>query len=215
MKKILTGDGSYTFVNDKLGESYHSVSGAEEEAIKKYVEPTKIAELAKKGEIRILDVCFGIGYNSAAAIDAALKSNPDCKIEIVGLEIDNTLFESLKELEPKFKSYEIIKSIKNGKYKDDNISIKLIFGDAKKTIKEVEGEFDVCFFDPFSPKTQPEMWSEEFFKNISSKVKMNGVLSTYSCATHVRINLVRAGFDVKDGPSIGRRAPSTIAIKVL
>ena len=64
MKKIKTGDGSYTFLNEKYGEVYHSVSGAEEEAIKKYAEPTKVAELAKKGEVKILDVCFGIGYNS-------------------------------------------------------------------------------------------------------------------------------------------------------
>ena len=58
------------------------------------------------------------------------------------------------------------------------------------------------------------MWEEGFFKDICSKMKMGGVLATYSCATHVRINLVKAGFDVTDGPSVGRRAPSTIATKV-
>ncbi|NQU99032.1 hypothetical protein HQ533_06245 [Candidatus Woesearchaeota archaeon] len=214
MKKIKTGDGSFTFVNEKVGEAYHSVSGAEEEAIKKYAEPTKIAQLAKKGEVKILDVCFGIGYNSAAAIDAILKANPKCKIAIVGLELDDSLFESMKDLNPSFKSYEFIKKIKNNYFKNDNISIELIFGDARKTIKKFEGEFDVCFFDPFSPAKTPEMWSEEFFKDIAAKIKKDGVLATYSCATFVRINLVRAGFDVKDGPSIGRRAPSTIATKV-
>lgn len=209
MKKIKTGDGSFTFVSD-MGESYHSVSGAEEEAIKKYVEPTNIAELAKKGSVKILDVCFGIGYNSAAAIDAALKANPGCKIKIVGLELDDSLSESLKELNPKFESYDIVK----GERKSDNVDLKVIYGDARKTIKKVDGEFDVCFFDPFSPAKQPEMWTEEFLKDVASKLRIGGVLSTYSCATHVRINLVRAGFDVKDGPCIGRRAPSTIATKL-
>lgn len=209
MKKIKTGDGSYTFVSD-MGESYHSVSGAEEEAIKKYVEPTGISELAKKGEIRILDVCFGIGYNSAAAIDAALKANPDCKIKIVGLELDKSLTESLKELNPKFESYDLVR----GERKHKNVDLKVIYGDARKTIKKVKGEFDVCFFDPFSPVKHPHMWIEEFLKDVGSKIKAGGVLSTYSCATHVRINLVRAGFDVKDGPCIGRRAPSTIATKL-
>ncbi|MFH1770752.1 MAG: MnmC family methyltransferase [archaeon] len=209
MKKIKTGDGSYTFVSD-MGESYHSVSGAEEEAIKKYVEPTNIVEIAKTGIVRILDVCFGIGYNSAAAIDAALKANPDCKITIVGLELDKSLSESLKELSPKFKSYDLVK----GERKNKNVDLKIIYGDARETIKKVKGEFDVCFFDPFSPAKHPHMWTEEFFKAVAEKLKVGGVLSTYSCATHVRINMVRAGFDPKDGPCIGRRAPSTIAVKL-
>ncbi|MFH1588991.1 MAG: MnmC family methyltransferase [archaeon] len=213
MKKIKTGDGSYTFVSD-MGESYHSVTGAEEEAIKKYAEPTEIAKLAKKGSVKILDVCFGIGYNSAAAIDAALKSNPECKIEIVGLELDETLFDKLKELKPRFKSYDVIKKIKNNVYDDGQVNIKLIFGDANRTIKQVKGEFDVCFFDPFSPAKHPHMWTEKLFGDVASKLKIGGVLSTYSCATHVRINMVRVGFDVKDGPCVGRRAPSTIATKL-
>lgn len=213
MEKIKTGDGSYTFINPEYKEVYHSVSGAEEEAIKKYVEPTEITKLAKKGHIKILDVCFGIGYNSAAAIDAILKSNPECKIEILGLEIDNNLFDAMDELTPVFKSYKDVKKAKNGFFENNNLSIKIVFGDAKKTIKDVKEEFDVCFFDPFSPRKQPEMWEEQFIKDVGSKIKKGGVLSTYSCATHVRINLVRAGFKVKDGPSIGRRAPSTIATK--
>jgi len=215
MKKIKTGDGSYTFVDDEYGEVLHSITGAEEEAIKKYAEPTNIAELAKKGEINILDVCFGVGYNSAAAIDAALKTNSKCKINIVGLEVNDKLLGLVDELTPKFKSYGFIREIKNNSYKDNNITIQLIFGDAKKTIKKVKGEFDVCFLDPFSPKTQPEMWTEEFFKDIAAKLKTGAVLATYSCATPVRINLVRAGFDVRDGPSVGRAAPSTLATKVL
>lgn len=214
LKKLKTGDGSFTFVSEEFGETYHSVSGAEEEAIKKYAEPTNIAELAKKGTVRILDFCFGIGYNSAAAIDAALAVNPDCKIRIVGLELDESLSEKLKELSPKFKSYEIIKNIKNNNYKNENIHISLVFGDAKQTIQDISEEFDICFFDAFSPKTQPDMWSEEVFKDVCAKLKVGGLLATYSCATHVRINLVRAGFDVKDGPCIGRRAPSTIATKL-
>ncbi|MBU0461571.1 MAG: hypothetical protein KJ574_03210, partial [Nanoarchaeota archaeon] len=88
LKIITTKDGSVTFHNAKYDQTYHSVSGAEEEAIKKFAEPCKIAELAKAGKIKILDVCFGLGYNSCAAIDAAKKANKDCEIDIVGLEND-------------------------------------------------------------------------------------------------------------------------------
>ena len=40
------------------------------------------------------------------------------------------------------------------------------------------------------------------------------ILATYSCARIVRDNLKEAGFEVFDGPSVGRRAPSTIAKKL-
>ncbi len=88
MKQVLTKDGSVTFYNEKYTETYHSMSGGVEEALKKFTEPCKIAELAKKGEVNILDVCFGIGYNTAVAIDVALEANPNCKINVVGLEND-------------------------------------------------------------------------------------------------------------------------------
>jgi tRNA U34 5-methylaminomethyl-2-thiouridine-forming methyltransferase MnmC len=57
------------------------------------------------------------------------------------------------------------------------------------------------------------MWTNEFFIDIRNKMKENGRLSTYSCARFVRDNLRQAGFIVKDGPIIGRKSPSTIAVK--
>ena len=97
MRKIITKDNSITFHNEKFDESYHCLAGAVSEAKIKFIEPCKIRELAKKGSITILDICFGLGYNSAAAIDAALESNPNCKINIIGLENDEKLFNVIKE----------------------------------------------------------------------------------------------------------------------
>jgi tRNA U34 5-methylaminomethyl-2-thiouridine-forming methyltransferase MnmC len=210
MEKVKTGDGSFTFLNPEYGEVYHSVSGAEEEAIEKYANPLGLSDLAKKGEVWILDVCFGLGYNTAAALDKIWNSNPSCKVHVVGLEIDKSLEDRLGELKPSFKSYPLILGKKDGR-----LDLKILYGDARETILKIKDKFDVCFFDPFSPRKQPEMWNEKFLKDVGERIKLGGKLSTYSCATHVRINLVRAGFDVKDGPAIGRRAPSTIAVKVV
>jgi len=44
-------------------------------------------------------------------------------------------------------------------------------------------------------------------------MRKGGILTTYSCASIIRKNLREAGFLVKDGPVVGRKAPSTIAIK--
>ena len=100
LKKIITADNTETYLNETVGESYHSQTGAVEEALKKYAIPCKIAEKAKTGSLKILDVCFGLGYNSAMAISVALEANPNCKIEVVGLEYDLQIISKITEINP-------------------------------------------------------------------------------------------------------------------
>ena len=218
IKKILTADNTETYLNEEVGESYHSQTGAVEEAFKKYAIPCKIKELAKKGKIKILDICSGIMYNSAAAIDTALEENPDCKIEVVALENDLEIIKKIKEIDPPIKSFKWIKEIeiknKEMNYNKNNLKIKILVGDARKEIKKLkENYFDAVFMDPFSPKTSPEMWSKEFFEEIYRVIKEERILATYTCARLARDNMKDAGFMYDDGPIVGRRGPGTIAFK--
>jgi tRNA U34 5-methylaminomethyl-2-thiouridine-forming methyltransferase MnmC len=224
MKAIVTRDNSITFHNEQYNETYHAVSGGVEEAFGKFVGPCKIEELARTGSIKMLDVCFGLGYNTIAAIDKALEVNPDCVIEVVGLEIDSIILNKIPELSPCLKHYNLLKEITKNKathkiIQERNITITLIVGDAREEVRKLHQEknynncFDAVFFDPFSPKKHPEMWEEAFFKDIFKTVQYKGRLATFSCARVARENLKNVGFTVHDGPSVGRRAPSTIAIK--
>jgi len=221
MKQVVTKDDSITFYNEEFKEHYHSQSGAAEEAVKKFVEPTNIKELAKTGEVKILDICFGLGYNSAAAIDAIFTVNKDCKIEIIGLENDEEIFEVIKTITTPFTSYHLILKLAHNELLDlieENIHIGIMGGDAKDSVnalgknEKVIGTFDLVFLDPFSPKVCPELWTTEFFIAIKKLMKKGAYLTTYSCASSVRKNLTEAGFTVKDGPIVGRRSPSTITI---
>lgn len=215
MEKIITDDGSVTYRSIDVDECYHTKSGAVEEAFEKHAKPAKVDELAKKkNKIVIYDVCFGLGYNAAAAIDLIKKSNPKCKIMIYCFENDQNIIDKIIEVEPEFESFHLFKkSVKTHYIKEDNIEIKLFLGDARLLIKEAENKADVVFFDPFSPKKVPDMWTLEFLKDIYDQMNNDGVLTTYSCARIVRDNMKSAGFKVSDGPTIGRRSPSTIAIK--
>ncbi len=217
MKQIRTKDDSVTFFNSEYDETYHSTSGAIEESFEKFVKPSKVKEFVKNNkEIKLLDICFGVGYNSAALIDEVLKNNKDCRIFITALENDKEIIEQIPNITPEFKNYSIIKELaksKNKKFSSDNINMKLIIEDALKSIKKINNKFDFVFLDPFSPKKCPELWTEEFFKDIFNLMKPNSILTTYSCARSVRDNLTKAGFKVEDGPCIGRRSPSTIAYK--
>ena len=219
IKKILTADNTETYLNEEVGESYHSQTGAVEEAFKKYAIPCKIKELAKKGKIRILDICSGIMYNSSSAIDAAWEENPNCQIEISALENDFEIIKKIKEINPPIKSYKLIQEMKiedkkELKYENHNLKITILVGDARECIKKLKDNyFDAVFMDPFSPKTSPEMWSTDFFKEIHRVIKDKRILATYTCARLARDNIKAAGFMYEDGPIVGRRGPGTIAFK--
>ena len=55
----LTADGSYTFFSEEFGESFHSIQGAKEEALLKFVEPCQLVQKAQQPVLRLLDVCYG------------------------------------------------------------------------------------------------------------------------------------------------------------
>ncbi len=216
ISKILTADNTETFLNEQVGECYHSLKGAAEESLQKYAIPCKIKDLAKTGKIKILDVCFGIGYNSAMAISIALEENPHCEIEVVGLEYDPTIISKIQEVNPPISFYPYYKQLtpQQLEFSQGKVTVKVILGDANETAKQLqENHFDAIFFDPFSPKTAPEMWQESLFQEMWRVMKSTGILATYSCARMARDNMSKAGLLYDDGPIWGRRGPGTIATK--
>lgn len=71
----------------------------------------------------------------------------------------------------------------------------------------------LVFFDPFSPKKHPHLWEVPFFEEVFRSMNKNSFLTTYSCARKVRDAMKVVGFEVFDGPSVGRKSPSTVAFK--
>src|SRR3989338_3534971 len=134
--KIITADNTETFLNEQVQETYHSQTGAVEEALKKYAIPCKIRELARKikegksktSTITILDVCSGLGYNSAMAISEALEDYPQCPIDVTCLEFDPQIIQKIQEVNPPisfFKYYQRL-TPKNLSFKEGNVSVTII-----------------------------------------------------------------------------------------
>jgi len=219
--KIITADNTETFLNEKVKESYHSQTGAVEEALKKYSIPCKIRELAEKAKITkekitILDVCSGLGYNGAMAISEALEQNSECRIEVIGLEFDPEIIARIQDVNPPIPFYQYYKRLTPNhlSFQEGDVTVTIILGDAREICKKLLPDyFDAIFFDPFSPKTSPEMWQVDFFKEMYRVMKKTAILATFSCARIVRENMAKAYLIYDDGPIVGRRGPGTIATK--
>jgi len=214
---VRTADRSLTFFSAEYRENYHSVSGAMTEAVNKFVRPCKIEELAGRGNLRILDIGFGLGYNIVAALQAARSARRDCEIEIISLEKAVLHSPELKvlELPPEFEYYYGLVKEMAGRhdFQEEGIRLTLIEGDARKKIKEIKAPFDAVFLDPFSPRKNPELWTVEFFRQILERMTETAILATYSAATPVRCGLKEAGLRIGPGPGDAMKRGGTIATK--
>ena len=229
--KVETKDGSITYHNSDVDEHYHSMSGALEEAEKKHVAPVEITKrlAANENHIVIADVCFGLGYNTLAAL-REIEGVHDATVELYAFENDPEILDKIKEL-PLPGEYELalgrVLTLVSDASKittkptftvhrcdDELFTGSLYLGDMKETIAVLPlNSVDVVFFDPFSPGKQPELWSKEIFATLFAALKPGGILTTYSCATRVREAMREVGFRVEDGVILGRKSPSTLAIK--
>lgn len=65
-----TNDGSVGLFSPEADDIYHSTYGALTEAYEKFIIPLDLKNFLEKiSEIKILDICFGIGYNSKSFIN--------------------------------------------------------------------------------------------------------------------------------------------------
>ncbi|NES04661.1 MAG: hypothetical protein F6K22_18605 [Okeania sp. SIO2F4] len=215
----LTADGSWTFFSPEFGETFHSHFGAQQEAEYKFVYPVQLLSKVDRAVVCLLDVCYGLGYNTASALAAIWKINPSCKIIQVGLELDpevpkaaiaKGLLDNLPEPVP-----ELLATLaKTHQLQTDKIQAKLLTGDARTTIKELSNssfQTDAIFLDPFSPPSCPQLWTVEFLSLVSSCLKPDGYLATYSCSAAVRTALLEAGLKIGSTTPVGRRSPGTVA----
>ena len=64
----ITNDGSVGLYNKAFKDIYHSASGAFTESIEKFILPVNFAGFADYNNLNILDICYGIGYNTKALL---------------------------------------------------------------------------------------------------------------------------------------------------
>ncbi|MDY7013803.1 MAG: MnmC family methyltransferase [Cyanobacteriota bacterium] len=215
-----TGDGSFTFFSPQFGEAFHSRYGAKQEAEFKFVEPCRLNEKATtRDRLALLDICYGLGYNSAAALAAIWQTNPRCQVEWVGLELDadvpkTAIAHHLLDLWPSPIPEVLQHLAATGCVQTPQLNAQLHLGDARLTLKRLaESEFkaDAIFLDPFSPPRCPQLWTVEFLALAARCLQPSGQLATYSCAAAVRTALRLAHLHLGATPAIGRRSSGTVA----
>ncbi len=97
----------------------------------------------------------------------------------------------------------------SGQIETPELSVRIVFGDARQTVPAWGGCADAWFLDGFAPARNPELWEPALLRAVADHTAPGGSCATYSAAGCVRAALAEAGFAVCRVPGYGRKRHMT------
>jgi tRNA U34 5-methylaminomethyl-2-thiouridine-forming methyltransferase MnmC len=212
----LTGDGSHTLYLPALDEHYHSHFGAVTESKHIFIN-AGLASL-NSSTVSILEVGFGTGLN--ALLTAMYANDNQVNINYVTLEkypLDpSLLFQLNYPTITGAEDRELFEAMHNAPW-EQTVRLTPWFTLEKRlsdlTTMNIEGLFDLIYFDAFGPDKQPEMWSRKVMQKITAVTHPGTVLVTYSAKGELKRNLRALGFEVALLPGPPGKRVMTRAVK--
>jgi queuine tRNA-ribosyltransferase len=205
----------------EAGEVMHPVIGAAVESERLYVAQSRLAaRLAESGPPLVLfDVGLGAGSNALAALRAARAAPPGSRrLEVVSFERELGALALAASDEGAARlgwSADDLAAARDllatGAHEAPGIGWRLARGDALDRLEAEAALADLVFWDPFSPKANPDLWTVEAFAALRRRCAPGAALFTYSTATATRSALLLAGFHVGVGDPSGPKEETTAA----
>jgi queuine tRNA-ribosyltransferase len=220
---VVTQSGARAMRDRVTGEVMHPVVGPLVEAERLYLSPSRLkSRLSEPGvePLVLLDVGLGAGSNAALAFQVSESLTDSTRVLVIE-SFDRSTAALEVALEPQNASaFGLVGTVENaarelvrvGSHVTSRTRWHFRQGDALSTLEEVaEASADIVFWDPFSPRKNPELWSLAAFRSLRRVCRRGATLHTYSGSTAVRSALLLAGFCVGVGVGIGPGKASTIA----
>ena len=203
-------------------ETFHPATGPFDEAHVIHVQQQRLRERCHRERKLVL---WDVGFGAAANVLAAIEALADCDAEIEIHSFDKTT----APIEFALRHQEELGYISGHERSlrrlllDGQVRIQprtvwnLHLGDFSDTVRTPAGAAlpapNAIFYDPYSPATNPEMWTLEHFTSIWRRLDPDTecMLTNYTRSTSMRVALLLAGFFVGVGCVIGEKAETTIA----
>jgi len=239
---LTTEDGSLSCRDNVTGELCHNRVGAYTEALKHYAEPSGLIErIRETGRARVLDACFGLGYNTWTLFDLLANStNSPFTLSVTAIEsspeilamtpriLAQPIFDTLKiKTDPLEHNtyYRTLLCFLDTKHGDSegfqtiisvgekqSLHLNVLLADLRAILPNLSDSFDAVFHDAFSAQKMPELWTMDLFAEYHRFLKaQDGRLLTYSTAAAVRAGLMEAGFQIGKTPALGDKPGGTIS----
>ncbi|GAB4320049.1 MAG: tRNA (5-methylaminomethyl-2-thiouridine)(34)-methyltransferase MnmD [Bacteroidales bacterium] len=224
LRIIKTGDGVSTLYNSRLDEIYHSRSGAWNETLHVFID-AGLSTLKHLKEICILEPGFGTGLNFLAT--ALYCGNR--QIRYTGLEPYPVPVPVLGELNPgpalqNDSVAELFRLFHDASWSEiHRPENNIYFRKLQLTLQEYdagEEKYNLIYFDAFSRRVQPELWTPEIFSKLFAISEPGCILVTYASGKQIRRAMEESGWttEILPGPGTKRemlraKKPSSSDIK--
>jgi queuine tRNA-ribosyltransferase len=96
-------------------------------------------------------------------------------------------------------------------HEEPRASWRLLPGDLLETLVSERAKADLVFWDPYSPRVNPDLWTVLAFRRLRERCLEEAAVFTYSTATSVRAALLLSGFFVGVGDPSGPKQETTAA----
>jgi queuine tRNA-ribosyltransferase len=219
---VRTRGGALAMRSREAGEVMHPGVGPLVEAEQLYVRQSRLGERLRAaggaGRVVVYDVGLGAGSNAVAArAEAERAGAAAARLELVSFERDLGALRLAIEHGAAFgiegAHAEAARALLDGGRHDSaRTTWRLEPGDVLAALaRQAPGAADVVFWDPFSPRANPELWTVAAFGAARRAVGPRGTLFTYSASTTTRVAMLLAGWAVGVGDAIGGKAATTAA----
>ena len=205
------------------GEVMHPGVGPFVEAEQLYVRQSRLRERLLAGEggqvdrLVLFDVGLGAGSNALAARSASEElPRSVARLELVSFERDlGALGLALTAGEPfgwRGEPAEAARALlAHDAHETARTRWRLVRGDLLETLARQTLRADIIYWDPFSPRANPALWTVAAFSEARRVAGPRCTLFTYSASTATRLALLLAGWAVGVGDAIGDKAQTTSA----
>jgi queuine tRNA-ribosyltransferase len=214
---VRTSQGAHALRDRESGEVMHPGRGPLHEAQALYLEPARLAQRLSEAPAEplvLLDVGLGAGTNALCALALALlHARPARRLEIISLDLTCAAMRHAFASEQR-EAFGFTADVREAAsallgqhgYESERVGWRLVLGDACTELAALPAQsIDIVFWDPYSPRTNPGMWSEQTFALLRRVCRDGATVHTYSAATATRSALLLAGFNVGLGPSVGEK----------
>lgn len=216
---VRTRGGALAMRSVAAGEIMHPGVGPLREAELLYVGQSRLGERlrAAPGTLTVFDVGLGAGSNALAARAVSERAPAGAaRLELVSFERDLGALALALDHAADFgldgeAGLAARALLADGAHTTARTSWTLRGGDLLEALSREPSRADVVFWDPFSPRANPELWTVAAFTALRRAVAARAVVYTYSASTATRVALLLAGFAVGAGEAIGDKAATTAA----
>jgi queuine tRNA-ribosyltransferase len=216
---VRTRGGALAMRSRDAGEVMHPGVGPIVEAEQLYVRQSRLDErLRGAGQTLVLfDVGLGAGSNALAARAVSERAPAGAPpLELVSFERDLGALALALETPDAFgidgeAAAAARALLADGVHATPRTTWRLRHGDLSEALARESARADIVYWDPFSPRANPTLWTVAAFTAIRRVAGPRCTLFTYSASTATRVALLLAGWAVGVGDPIGDKLQTTAA----